>query len=183
MRAGTETRARGCLLCRSAGCCCVVDCTTGVASVLLFFPLPARQPHTRCCLAAESQAALLPAHATNRCCRRSRNQSLLQEAIDVIRSVLTLGMDKAVSGVRVDRSGNVIKPPHSNGKKGSGGEGGGGGSGGGKAQGGGKAPAAKKQKKAAAAGEEAAATVVAAAEHVQAAAAAQQPAAAMAEAR
>ncbi len=110
----------------------------------------------------------------------------LQEAIDVIRSALTLGMDKAVSGVRVDRSGNVIKPPHSNGKKGGGGGEGGGSGKAGKA---GQAPAAKKQKKAAAAGEEGAAAAAAAtgaAEPTQQAAAAeaaQQPAMAAAEAR
>ncbi|KAL4421681.1 hypothetical protein ABPG77_001222 [Micractinium sp. CCAP 211/92] len=43
----------------------------------------------------------------------------LQEVIDIMRAVLTVGMDKAVSGIRVDRDGKPIKPPHSNGKQGS----------------------------------------------------------------
>lgn len=33
-----------------------------------------------------------------------------QEGIDMLRSVLCLGMDRAVSGVRVDRSGHVVTP-------------------------------------------------------------------------
>ena len=41
-----------------------------------------------------------------------------QESIDVIRAVLTVGLEKAVSGVRVDRDGKPIPQPHSNGKAG-----------------------------------------------------------------
>lgn len=40
-----------------------------------------------------------------------------QEGLDIVRAVLTLGMDKAVSGVRVDRKGNIIAPQHQNGKQ------------------------------------------------------------------
>ncbi|KAL4421231.1 hypothetical protein ABPG75_010522 [Micractinium tetrahymenae] len=46
----------------------------------------------------------------------------LQEVIDILRAVFTVGMDRAVSGTRVDREGKPIKPPHSNGKQGGGGK-------------------------------------------------------------
>ncbi|EFN50980.1 hypothetical protein CHLNCDRAFT_141630 [Chlorella variabilis] len=60
----------------------------------------------------------------------------VHESIDIIRSVLTVGLEKAASGMRVDAAGKPILPPHSNGKQG-GGQGGGRGSG---------QPAAKKQR-------------------------------------
>eukprot|EP00887_Chlorella_sp_A99_P001242 scaffold14.g1242.t1 len=41
----------------------------------------------------------------------------IQEGLDILRAVLSLGMDKAVSGLRVDRHGNTTAPaPHQNGK-------------------------------------------------------------------
>ena len=42
----------------------------------------------------------------------------LQETIDVLRAVMTVGMERAVSGVRVDAKGAPIPLPHSNGKAG-----------------------------------------------------------------
>jgi PTH1 family peptidyl-tRNA hydrolase len=40
----------------------------------------------------------------------------IQEGIDLVRSVLTLGLEKAVSGVKVDSSGKAIARPHQGGK-------------------------------------------------------------------
>lgn len=42
----------------------------------------------------------------------------VQECIDLLRAVLIVGMERAVSGIRVDRDGKPIKPAHSNGKAG-----------------------------------------------------------------
>jgi len=44
--------------------------------------------------------------------------SALGESLDILRSVLQLGIEKASSGVRVDANGDVIKPKHQNGKAG-----------------------------------------------------------------
>lgn len=73
-----------------------------------------------------------------------------QEAIDIVRSVLTVGLDRAVSGIRVDAAGAVIKPPHSNGKQGN-------------TQGQAKQPQAKKQRSGEPSGAAAGASVPAAA--------------------
>lgn len=42
----------------------------------------------------------------------------LGDSLDILRSVLHLGIEKASSGVRVDASGEIIKPKHQNGKAG-----------------------------------------------------------------